>query len=153
MAFVTKTWVDRISEHPNRRLLSPTGTANTYDVTRDEGTVTRDGDAFSAANMNNLESRILNGFEEAASLGQTVPLLSSDWTADSGSGDFVCTKTGISRVTATSNLVVSPASTAEDMASWSKFGIYASVQAEGSVTFRAKKQPDSTVQAQVLVLG
>ena len=67
MAFVTKTWVDRISEHPNRRLLSPTGTTNTYDVTRAEGTVTRDGDAFSAANMNNLESRILNGFEEAVS--------------------------------------------------------------------------------------
>ena len=153
MAFVTKTWVDRISEHPNRRLLSPTGTTNTYDVTRDEGTVTRDGDAFSAANMNNLESRISNGFEEAASLGQIVTFLSSDWVADSGSGDFVCTKTGISRVTATSNLVVSPASTAEDMASWSKFGIYASEQAAGSVTFRAKKQPGSTVQAQVLVLG
>ena len=104
------------------------------------------GATTATAARNNLDAA-------QTSAGIAVLLLSSDWAADSESGDFVCIKTGISRVTAASNLVVSPASTAEDMASWSKFGIYASAQAAGSVTFRAKNQPDSTVRAQVLVLG
>lgn len=60
MAFQKKTWVDRISEEPQRRKLTDvnSGTETLVDVTREEGTVTQEGDAFSAANMNDLESRI-----------------------------------------------------------------------------------------------
>ncbi len=56
--FVTKTWTDRQSTYPSRRRLTATGTTDIYDVSREEGTVTQTGDAFSATNMNDLESRI-----------------------------------------------------------------------------------------------
>lgn len=62
MAYVKKTWKPRISQYPGRRRMVGTGEANTYDITRAEGTVTQTGDAFSADNMNDLETRIGNEF-------------------------------------------------------------------------------------------
>lgn len=58
--FEDKTWVDRVSEQPQRRLLTPTdgSTPMTVDVTRQEGLVVQEGDVFSANNMNDLEQRI-----------------------------------------------------------------------------------------------
>jgi hypothetical protein len=59
MAFSKKTWKDRISQYINRRLLTDSdGNTQQVTVTRDEGSVTEPGDAFSAANMNDLENRI-----------------------------------------------------------------------------------------------
>lgn len=59
MAFVTKTWKDRISQYPNRRTLTDSNNVvKVVTVGRDEGTVTEAGDAFNATNMNDLESRI-----------------------------------------------------------------------------------------------
>lgn len=59
MGFVSKIWKDRISEHPTRRLLIKADTSmEQVTVQRDEGTITEQGDAFTAANMNNLEGRI-----------------------------------------------------------------------------------------------
>lgn len=62
--YVSKTWVDRDSEYPTRRLLDyidpetlqPAQLQVT--VTRDEGIITEVGDPFSASNMNGMESRI-----------------------------------------------------------------------------------------------
>lgn len=68
MAFAKKTWVDRLSEFPGRRLLKRiSGSADgemVVDVIRSEGTVSRVGDPYSAANMNDLEQRVADGFEE-----------------------------------------------------------------------------------------
>ena len=62
MAFDKKTWVNRQSEFPTRRTLIPvSGEENVYDVTRNEGTITTEGDAFNADNMNDLENRINEG--------------------------------------------------------------------------------------------
>ena len=59
MAFEKKTWTDRITEFPTRRTLTKTdGTSEMVTVSRAEGSVSKEGDAFSAANMNNLEKRI-----------------------------------------------------------------------------------------------
>lgn len=65
MAFVTKTWKDRMVEYAGRRKLKnvATGEEVLMDVSRSEGTVSQAGDAFSAANMNNLEQRIKNEFD------------------------------------------------------------------------------------------
>lgn len=60
MAFSKKTWLQRIVENPGRRLLTPTETTNVYDITRNEGVVVQAGDAFSVANMNDLETRVDN---------------------------------------------------------------------------------------------
>ena len=62
MAFVKKTWKDRISQYPNRRTINDGVVTKTVSVGRDEGTITEAGDAFDATNMNDLEDRIDAGF-------------------------------------------------------------------------------------------
>lgn len=69
MAFVTKTWKDRLVEFAGRRKLKnvSTGEEILMDVSRSEGTVMQPGDAFSAENMNNLEQRIKTEFDNVNS--------------------------------------------------------------------------------------
>lgn len=65
MAFVKKTWKDRIAEFPTRRRLTKEdNTSELVTVAREEGTLSQEGDAFSAENMNDLESRIDAEFTE-----------------------------------------------------------------------------------------
>ena len=64
MAFVKKTWKDRIVQYANRRLLTKSGgEVEQVTVTRDEGTISEAGDQFNASNMNNLEQRIYDAFQ------------------------------------------------------------------------------------------
>ncbi len=59
MAFEKKTWKDRIAEFPTRRRLTKEdNTSELVTVAREEGTLSQEGDAFSADNMNDLENRI-----------------------------------------------------------------------------------------------
>ena len=69
--YVGKTWVDRVSEYPTRRVLTDTTTLETQEVTvvRNEGTVTEAGDVFDASTMNGLESRINSAFSALAPAG------------------------------------------------------------------------------------
>ena len=64
MSFVTKEWKDRLAEFAGRRKLTnvSTGEETTVDVSRAEGEVSQAGDAFSAANMNDLEQRVADEF-------------------------------------------------------------------------------------------
>ena len=64
MAYNKKTWKDRLVQYPNRRKLTDTttGTEQTVTVQRVEGTVSQAGDGFTAANMNDMETRIDNEF-------------------------------------------------------------------------------------------
>lgn len=66
MAFKKKTWTDRMVEYAGRRKLTNVSTkqAVIYDVERSEGTVSKEGDAFSSQNMNDLEQRVADGFSE-----------------------------------------------------------------------------------------
>lgn len=57
-----KKWVDRQSQYPSRRKLIETGTDKIYEVERAEGEVTEPGNAFDAANMNDLEDRLYSAF-------------------------------------------------------------------------------------------
>ena len=67
MGFTKKTWKNRIAEYINRRLITmEDGSTNLVTVARDEGTISQEGDAFNAANMNDLEDRIEAGFEEVS---------------------------------------------------------------------------------------
>jgi hypothetical protein len=64
MAFSKKTWLDRIAEYPTRRRLKKSdGTDEIVTVSREEGAISQEGDAFSAANMNDLEDRVANEFD------------------------------------------------------------------------------------------
>ena len=66
MAFTKKTWKDRLVEYAGRRKITNTSTneSQIVDVERAEGTVSEEGSAFSAANMNDLEQRISDEFGE-----------------------------------------------------------------------------------------
>ena len=65
MAFVKKTWKDRIAEFPTRRRLTKEdNTSELVTVAREEGTLSQEDDAFSAENMNDLENRIDAEFTE-----------------------------------------------------------------------------------------
>ena len=65
MAFVKKTWKDTIAQYPNRRTItdvSNTASVTTVEVVRAIGTVSQEGDAWNATNMNGLETRIEDAF-------------------------------------------------------------------------------------------
>lgn len=88
MAFIKKIWKNRIAEYPTRRRLTrENGDVELVTVARSEGTVSQEGDAFSAENLNELEERIGNGFEEVnskvsvKSIGNAVSAAGWDVTA------------------------------------------------------------------------
>lgn len=65
MAFVKKTWIDRVVQYANRRLLTKSGgVVEQVTVTRDEGAVSVVGDKFDAATMNDLEDRVETAFDD-----------------------------------------------------------------------------------------
>ena len=75
--FTPKEWKARLVEFAGRRLLRnvANGESTTYDVSRSEGQVSQEGDAFNTKNMNDLEQRISNGFAKAKT---NLDLLNSD---------------------------------------------------------------------------
>lgn len=94
MAFTKKTWKDRITEFPTRRTLTKSdGSTEMVTVARAEGTVSQEGDSFSAENMNNLENRIGNEFGEInkslSALGGFEPVI------DESTGKITGYKTAI----------------------------------------------------------
>ena len=56
--FTPKEWKTRLVEFAGRRLLRnvANGQSATYDVSRSEGLVSQEGDAFNTKNMNDLDS-------------------------------------------------------------------------------------------------
>lgn len=75
--FTPKEWKARLVEFAGRRLLRnvANGETVTYDVSRSEGQVSQEGDAFNTKNMNDLEQRVANGFANAKT---AVDALSKD---------------------------------------------------------------------------
>lgn len=83
MAFVKKTWKDRIVQYANRRLLTKSGgEVEQVTVTRDEGTISEAGDQFNASNMNDLETRVDNGFSDLNAADLPITSGSSTNTKD-----------------------------------------------------------------------
>lgn len=82
--WVKKIWKNRITEFPTRReLTKEDGSSEIVTVTRNEGTVSEEGDAFDADTMNNLEERIDAGFADVNRKLSQTPILIS--TSTSGS--------------------------------------------------------------------
>ena len=72
--FTPKEWKARLVEFAGRRLLRnvANGESTTYDVSRSEGQVSQEGDAFNTKNMNELEQRVANGFANAKTAVDTL---------------------------------------------------------------------------------
>lgn len=83
--FTPKEWKARLVEFAGRRLLRnvANGESTTYDVSRSEGQVSQEGDAFNTKNMNELEQRVANGFANAKT---AVDTLNRDLDVGSDSG-------------------------------------------------------------------
>lgn len=80
MAFTKKTWKNRQSEYPNRRRLTDeNGNSQLVTVAREEGSITEEGDAFNAENMNGLEARVS---EAIAAIGAAFTLSGTTLTID-----------------------------------------------------------------------
>lgn len=91
MSFIKKIWKNRITEYPNRRILTKQdNSSEIVTVGRSEGVISQEGDAFSAENMNDLEDRIDNAFSNLSN--DSVVL--ADSNPDSGSIKFGITPGG-----------------------------------------------------------
>lgn len=120
--FTRKTWKDRITEYPTRRTLTKAdGSVETVTVARSEGTVSQEGDAFSAANMNDLEARI------AAAVGDIL----GPFTIPSGSTSYVISDASIAE---TSIIDVYPSNDTADIMAAAGPSASKSTQAAGIVT-------------------
>lgn len=74
--FNKKTWQKRLTQYPTRRTLTDpvSGTEQTVDISRAEGQVYAAGDGFTTQNMNDLEERIEDAFDNVGSdMTHTVP--------------------------------------------------------------------------------
>lgn len=95
MAFAKKTWKDRIAEFPTRRRLTKEdNTSELVTVAREEGTLSQEGDAFSAENMNDLERRIDAEFTEVNGKLQFEKMTCFQTTAKFGSNGDVNISSG-----------------------------------------------------------
>lgn len=65
--YVSKTWKNTIAQYPNRRTITDisSGTEQTVEVVRAIGTISQEGDAWNASNMNDMEGRINSAFATA----------------------------------------------------------------------------------------
>ena len=92
--FTQKEWKARLVEFAGRRLLRnvANGQSATYDVSRSEGLVSQEGDAFNSKNMNDLEQRISNGFANAKT---NMDALNRDLKFPDGTGFYPDIKDGV----------------------------------------------------------
>ncbi len=111
MAFSIKTWVNRISEFPSRRaLLDEGGTTTIVTVSRSEGTIQQEGDAFNAENMNDLEGRIQQAFtDEDTAISDATNVVNINVTLATASWSSGVYTIRNNAITATSTQIVSPA--------------------------------------------
>ena len=73
MQFNRFTWLDRVGQHLNRRILTKQdGSTETVDVARGDDSITVEGTPFAAETMNSLENRIAAAFEEGNAQFTTV---------------------------------------------------------------------------------
>ena len=152
MSFSPHNWQDRVSQYPNRRVITnvddPTDT-KIVTVTRDEGTITQTGDPLNANALNNLESRISQMNTSLVGVAQTVTLLASAWVGNTITVNLL-------GVTATSNqeifgLPATSAANIQNNKALQSANLMDYGQAEGSFTLYADNPPSVDLQIKVIV--
>lgn len=156
--YVNKTWKNRETEFPGRRRMTAVdGQEGIYDVSREEGLVLEEGDAFDATTMNDLENRIGKGFESSSPYLYKAILELDAW---SGEGPYTQTATltpldGGPAVTAQSQIMSGvmceqTASQETNEALQEVLGILNAGQAtlgDGSVAVTVFDKPESDIEA------
>lgn len=152
MSFVTRNWQDRVSQYPNRRVITnveDSSDSKVVTVTRDEGTITQTGDPLNAAALNNLESRISQMNTSLVGVAQTVTLLASAWVNNTITVNLL-------GVTATSNqeifgLPATSAANIQNNKALQSANLMDYGQTEGSFTLYADTPPSVDLQIRVIV--
>lgn len=154
MSFAVKTWLDRMSAHPNRRTFTNPNDntdVHTYDVTRAEGNVTQEGSPMNAAAMNDLESRIQAMNTSLVGTPITVTLPASAWNSETH-----LITVNVIGVTAASNqeifgLPAIDAASVQNNTALQAANIMDYSQAVGSITLYAEKVPTIDLQVNIIV--
>ena len=152
MSFVTRNWQDRVSQYPNRRVITnveDSSDSKVVTVTRDEGTITQQGDPLNAAALNDLESRISQMNTSLVGTAQTVTLLASAWVDNTITVNLL-------GVTATSNqeifgLPATSAANIQNNKALQSANLMDYGQTEGSFTLYADNPPSVDLQIRVIV--
>lgn len=78
-----KTWKNRETEFPGRRRMTAVdGQEDVYDISREEGLVLEEGDAFDADTMNAMEGRVEAGFIDTCPYLYKATFLLDGWTGE-----------------------------------------------------------------------
>lgn len=154
MAFVTNTWIDRVSEFPNRRTITNVNDSSdvkTVDVSRAEGTVTTQGTPLNASALNDLESRIsaMNTSLVGSAIEITLP-------ANSWNSTTHLITVSVIGVTADSNQEIMglPATSATNIQNNQKLqeaNIMDYGQTSGQITLYAENVPEDDLKIRVIV--
>ena len=152
MSFVTRNWQDRVSQYPNRRVITnveDSSDSKVVTVTRDEGTITQTGDPLNADALNNLESRISQMNTSLVGTAQTVTLLASAWVNNTITVNLL-------GITATSNqeifgLPATSAANIQNNKALQSANLMDYGQTEGSFTLYAENPPSVDLQIRVIV--
>ena len=154
MSFVTKTWVDRVSEHPNRRTITnvndPTD-VKTVDLARAEGSVTTEGSPTNASAFNDLENRIANMNDSLVGSAVTVSLPASGW--DATTHLITVSVTGVT-LASNQEILGLPATTSANIQNNKKLqqaNIMDYGQSSGSITLYAENVPEDDLSIRVIV--
>ena len=154
MSFSTKTWVDRDSEHPNRRTITnvndPTDT-KTIDITRAEGTVTTEGSPLNASALNDLEGRIANMNTSLVGSAVTVSLPANQWNATTH-----LITVSVTGVTSSSNqeifgLEATSSANIQNNQKLQQANLMDYGQSSGSITLYAENVPEDDLSIRVIV--
>ena len=79
-----KTWKNRETEFPGRRRMTAVdGQEDVFDVSREEGLILEEGDAFDADTMNNMEQRVGEGFSNTCQYLYKATFLLDSWNGSS----------------------------------------------------------------------
>lgn len=137
MAYQKKTWQDRVVEYPNRRdLTDGNNIVSTYTVSRNEGEITVEGDAFNAANMNGLEGRIEDGFTDVETEVMAMTLAVASWS----NGTYIIQDNRIhvnENQETTQEIMPARTITAAQLKAWNKAMVIDYSQTEGQIVIKA----------------
>lgn len=154
MSFVTNTWIDRVSDNPNRRTLvnvNDSSDVKTVDITRAEGTVSVQGTPLNASALNDLESRILAMNTSLVGSAIEITLPANSWNSTT----HLITVSVIG-VTAASNqeIMGMPATSATNIQNNQKLqqaNIMDYGQTDGQITLYAENIPTEDLKIRVIV--
>ena len=154
MSFVTNTWIDRVSDNPNRRTLvnvNDSSDVKTVDITRAEGTVSVQGTPLNASALNDLESRILAMNTSLVGSAIEITLPANSWNSET----HLITVSVIGVTTASNQEIFGlPATSATNIQNNQKLqqaNLMDYGQADGQITLYAENVPTDDLTIRVIV--